>query len=214
MLLPNYTFLSVFWEENNEHSFSGSDPIPSPTSHLSNFLHTSGTLGILGPLAAHEVQHVLAHTLGPESQMPSLLVYLENPSSSIKKGPWKFFWPTYTWFGSSRTSCASLFIPLYLLPGSRIFEVSRVCVCAHTHVHLVAQSHVRLCNSMDCNLPDSSVHGVFQARILEWVAIPFSTRSEPRNQTWVSYTGRQIHCRLSCQGSHWGLSGHPGSIFF
>ena len=30
-----------------------------------------------------------------------------------------------------------------------------------------------LCNPMDCNLPDSPVHGIFQARILEWTAIPF-----------------------------------------
>ena len=38
-------------------------------------------------------------------------------------------------------------------------------------------SHVRLCNPMDCNLPGSSVHGILQARILEWVAVPFSTGS-------------------------------------
>ena len=30
------------------------------------------------------------------------------------------------------------------------------------------------CDSTDCSLPGSSVHGIFQARILEWVAIPFS----------------------------------------
>ena len=39
---------------------------------------------------------------------------------------------------------------------------------------------------MDCSLPGSSVHGILQARILEWVAIPFSGGfSQPRNQTWV-----------------------------
>ena len=31
-----------------------------------------------------------------------------------------------------------------------------------------------LCNPMDCNLPGSSVHGIFQARVLEWGAIAFS----------------------------------------
>ena len=31
-----------------------------------------------------------------------------------------------------------------------------------------------LCNPMDCSLPGSSVHGIFQARVLEWVAIAFS----------------------------------------
>ena len=38
----------------------------------------------------------------------------------------------------------------------------------------VAQSCPTLCNSMDCSLPGSSVHGIFQARVLEWVAIAFS----------------------------------------
>ena len=40
---------------------------------------------------------------------------------------------------------------------------------------LVAQSCLTLCNRMDCNPPVPSVHGIFQARILEWVAITFST---------------------------------------
>ena len=37
------------------------------------------------------------------------------------------------------------------------------------------QSCPTLCNPMDCSLPHSSVHGIFQARILEWVAISFSS---------------------------------------
>ena len=37
---------------------------------------------------------------------------------------------------------------------------------------------------MDCSLPGSSVHGILQARILEWVAVPFSSKSsQPKNQT-------------------------------
>ena len=38
----------------------------------------------------------------------------------------------------------------------------------------VAQLCLTLCNPMDCSLPDSSVHGIFQARGLEWIAIAFS----------------------------------------
>ena len=39
-------------------------------------------------------------------------------------------------------------------------------------------------NSMDCSLSGSSIHGIFQARVLEWVAISFSRGpSRPRNQT-------------------------------
>ena len=38
----------------------------------------------------------------------------------------------------------------------------------------VAQLCPTLCDPMDCSLPGSSVHGIFQARVLEWVAIAFS----------------------------------------
>ena len=38
----------------------------------------------------------------------------------------------------------------------------------------VAQSCPTLSNPMDCSLPGSSVHGIFQARVLEWIAIAFS----------------------------------------
>ena len=50
----------------------------------------------------------------------------------------------------------------------------------------VAQSCPALCDPMDCSLPDFSVHGIFQARVLEWVAIPFSRgSSRPRGWTRV-----------------------------
>jgi len=39
------------------------------------------------------------------------------------------------------------------------------------------QSCPTLCTPMDCSLPGSSIHGIFQARVLEWVAIAFSGRS-------------------------------------
>ena len=53
-----------------------------------------------------------------------------------------------------------------------------------------------LCDPMDCSLPGSSVHGILQARILEWIAM-LSSRgsSQPTDQTWVSYIsciGRQV----------------------
>ena len=52
---------------------------------------------------------------------------------------------------------------------------------------LVAQLCLTLCDPMDCSSPGSSVHRVLQARILEWVAIPFSRRSsQPRDQIQVS----------------------------
>ena len=54
---------------------------------------------------------------------------------------------------------------------------------------LVAQLCPSLCDCMDCILPGSSVHGILQARILEWAAIPLSRgSSQPRDWTWVSCT--------------------------
>ena len=50
-------------------------------------------------------------------------------------------------------------------------------------------SHAWLCGPMDCSPPGSSVHEIFQARILEWVAISFSKgSSQPRDRTLVSCT--------------------------
>ena len=51
-----------------------------------------------------------------------------------------------------------------------------------------------LCDPTDCSLLGSSVHGIFQARILEWVTISFSRRSSrPRDRTWISHiVGRRF----------------------
>ena len=74
-----------------------------------------------------------------------------------------------------------------------------VCVCVHDN------SFQTLCNPMDHNLPGSSVHGILQARILEWVVISFSRGSSPpRNQSRVSdisCMGRQVLPLLSQLGS-------------
>ena len=52
----------------------------------------------------------------------------------------------------------------------------------------VCPSVVSDCNPMDCSPPGSSVHGILQARKLEWVAISFSRGfSQPRHRTWVSH---------------------------
>ena len=54
-------------------------------------------------------------------------------------------------------------------------------------VCLVSQSCLTLWESMDCSLPGSCVHGILQARILEWVTVPFSRGSSwSRDQTRVS----------------------------
>ena len=47
-------------------------------------------------------------------------------------------------------------------------------------------NRVRLCDPVDCSLPDSSGHGILQARKLEWVAIFSRASSPPRDRTQVS----------------------------
>ena len=55
------------------------------------------------------------------------------------------------------------------------------------------------CDSIDLNLPCSSVHGILQGRILEWVAISFSRGySPPRNWSWVS-------CIIGRLFTNWGM---------
>ena len=63
-------------------------------------------------------------------------------------------------------------------------SIPRACMHA-----MLLQSCLTLCDPMDCSLPDSSVHGSLQARILEWVAMPFSRGSSwPRGRIHISYT--------------------------
>ena len=55
------------------------------------------------------------------------------------------------------------------------------------HESEVAPSCLTLCDPMDCRLQGSSIHGILQAGVLEWVAISFSRgSSRPRDRTWVS----------------------------
>ena len=67
-----------------------------------------------------------------------------------------------------------------------MYIYKRLCV-------LVAQLCLTLCDPMACSPSGSSVHEMFQARILEWVAISFSRGfSPPRDRTWVSCTAYRL----------------------
>ena len=70
-------------------------------------------------------------------------------------------------------------------------KVAQLCptLCDHIDIDIeVAQSCPTLCDPMDCSLPGSSFHGIFQARVLEWVAISFSRRSSrSRDRIQVSH---------------------------
>ena len=57
-----------------------------------------------------------------------------------------------------------------------------------TDVCLISQSCPTVCDPRDCSLPGTSVHGILQARVLEWVAMPSSRgSSQPRDQTQISH---------------------------
>ena len=74
-----------------------------------------------------------------------------------------------------------------------------VCVCV-----LVTQSCPALCDPMDCSPPGSSVHKIFQARILEWVTISFSKgSSQPRDRTRVSCTAGRFFTNWATREAPW-----------
>ena len=78
---------------------------------------------------------------------------------------------------------------LRLPPGAERPRGALLSVCFRA-AHIPQREGV-LCDPMDCSVPGCSVHRIFQARILEWVAISFSRRSSPpRDRTRVSCTGR------------------------
>ena len=83
---------------------------------------------------------------------------------------------------SSYLSCHVLHVATTLLTYLLAVTVS---VCRTV---LVAQSCLTLCDPTNCSLPGFSVHGILQAKILEWIAIPFSRgTSQPRDRTLVSW---------------------------
>ena len=104
-------------------------------------------------------------------------------------------------------------------------EASEVLHIAHSQHKsnsskaLVALLCQTLCNPMDWSPPGSSVHGILQARTLEWVAIPFSRGSSwPRDRTWVSsieglfffltdWATREAHIKV--KGWYYYFCDHP-----
>ena len=84
----------------------------------------------------------------------------------------------------------------------------------------IAQSCPTLCNPMDCSLPGSSIHGIFQARVLEWAAISFSRgSSRPRDRSCIAdrrFTVWAMRCLNKCPnsfGKTGGLKSITGSMF-
>ena len=56
----------------------------------------------------------------------------------------------------------------------------------------VAQSCLTLCNPMDSSQPSSSIHGIFQARVLEWGATAFSEHPIPTGKNEGAFSGQEF----------------------
>ena len=101
------------------------------------------------------------------------------------------------------TVVASHSLPYHFL------HFSYLCFPSSKHMviycYLVVKSCPALCDAMDCSPPGSSVHGIFQARILEWVPISSSrASSQSRDRTCISCIDRWIlYKTLSHLGSPW-----------
>ena len=81
----------------------------------------------------------------------------------------------------------------------------RISVCFK-----VSESCLTLCDPRDCSPPGFSVHGILQARILEWVAIPFSRgSSQPRDWTLVSYIASRFFTIWATREAQGYWSGWP-----
>ena len=96
----------------------------------------------------------------------------------------------------------------HIVSSARFKIFSYHCECAKS-----LQLCLTLCDPVDCDSPGSSVHGILQARILEWVAMPSSRgSSRPRDRTCVSYVsriGRQVFFTTSATWEahiHYSLS--------
>ena len=91
-------------------------------------------------------------------------------------------------------------------PASWGLLLGCVCVCA--------QLNPAECDPMDCSLPGSSVHGIFQARILYCIAIPFSRgSSQSRDQTQVSCIAGGFFTIWATMEAQWRRKYNKGDIF-
>ena len=100
-------------------------------------------------------------------------------------------------------SCLTLCNPLFPYQVYSALSVSYLLSSESGNCCLVAKSCLTLCHPMDCSPPGYSIHGISQARILEWVAISFSKGSSwPRDWTFISCIGRQVPYHWATREAH------------
>ena len=105
---------------------------------------------------------------------------------------WKSKIKVPAWSGSGESSLCGVQTAAFPLSHPTA-ETERECSGVSPYVHVCVHAKplqwcLTLWDPMDCSLPGSSVHGILQAKILEWVAMSFSRGfSQPRDQTHMSY---------------------------
>ena len=175
------------------------------------------TLSAAGNPRMVSAQGTRAHRLEKETtRMRVRLIWEKVESSGVSLHPSCFpvlyvnarlLFPTGT--SGPTTSCLTLFIALFALLEikSKLYpsgSQSPISLCLYFFAFIawlhqcggvqsaeseVAQSCLTVCDPVGCSLPGSSVHRIFQARVLEWIAISFSRGSSwPRDWTHVSRT--------------------------
>ena len=136
----------------------------------------------------YSTQHFLAHSVATcylppameQSTMRGVLLTALSPVSRAGSGMWQM--PTFenNWKTIENPLPTALSVTVISVLELRVSEWASE----------VAQSCPTLCDPMDCSPPGFSVHGILQAKILEWVAIFFSRgSSQSRDQTQVSGIG-------------------------
>ena len=94
---------------------------------------------------------------------------------------------------SATTTPSPRFLPIITIPGSHSRPTVCQTLCSTGVRAKPLQLCLALCNPMNFNSLGSSVRGILQTRILEWVAVPSSRgSSQPRDQTWACCTGRGL----------------------
>ena len=142
----------------------GRPPCPSPTPGVHSDSRPS----------SQWCHSAISSSVVPFSSYPQSLPASDFSNESTLRMRWPKYW-----------SFSFSIIPSKEIPGLISFRMGWLDLLAVQHHNsvnwpccvLVAQSCPTLCNPMDCSLLGSSVHGVLQARILGWVAIPFSRGS-------------------------------------
>ena len=176
-------FLLLFW-----HFWGGTNQVFCTCPSKRGFPHSS--VGKESAYSAGDLSSIPGSGKSPGEGIgnPLQCSCLEN---FMDRKAWK---TTVHGISKSRTRLIYLEKPVFI---KRREVKERVDILSFVH-HMISiievtQSCPTLCDPVDCSPPSSSIHGILQARILEWVAIFFSRgSSRPGGRTHISCIGRRI----------------------